>query len=112
MVYVNATALTTHNVSKVLKGVDWKRVCGILLISDDKREELAASFPNTGQRREEAIKFWITSDPLASWRRLVDGLYGLGGLSGHKHLLPIADGLRHCCEKLTGMCIFTTQHHE
>ena len=109
--YFNATALTLTNISKVLEGVDWETLCQILEISNRKRDELASLFPDTDQR-EEAIKFWMTSDPIASWRRLVNQLYSWGQSSEYKDLLPIADSVRHYCKDLTGMCIHITPHHD
>ena len=105
VVYFNATAFTLTNVYKVLEGVDWERVCGILDIYGSKQRELEASFPDTERRREEAIKFWMTNDPLASWRRLVDQLYRWNEYA-------LGDRVRHYCKDLTGMCIHTTPHHE
>ena len=92
----NAAALTL-NISRVLEGVDWKRLCKILWISDRKCDELTSSFPDTERRREEAIKFWMTNDPLASWRKLVDQLYMWDEET-------LGDSVRHYCEDLTGMC--------
>lgn len=107
--YFNATALNVTNVSKVLEGVKWGKLCDILGISGSKRDELAASVPSSDQRTETAIKWWIITDPLASWMRLVDQLYSWR-TGDEEH--AIGDGLRHYCEELTGMCIHTTPHHE
>ena len=106
--YSNATALTVTNVSKALEGLDWRRLCRILHVYDSKREELESLYPIEEQRREAAISWWITTDPLASWRRLVDQLYG-PGYGNEEH--AIGDKLRHYCEEQTGMCIHTTPDH-
>ena len=104
--YFHTTALTVRNISKVLEGVEWERLCRILDISDSKREELEVSLPSDDQRREGTIKWWITTDPLASWRRIVDQLYRWWGFTNEE--LALGDMLRHCCEELTGMCIHHT----
>ena len=105
--YFNAIALTITNVSKVLEEVKWEKLCYILEIFGSKRDELE-DFPNTDQCREGAMKFWITTDPLASWRRLVQQLYQWGFIYNDEEVLAIGDKLRHCCAELTGMCIHNT----
>ena len=110
VVYFNVTALTVTNVSIMFEGMDLERLCDILDISPSKRRELEASFSYIEQQREGAIKFWITTDPLASWRRIVDRIY----VWGYGDERAIGDRLRHHCKELTGMCvcIYTTPHYE
>ena len=85
----------------------WDTLCDILYISDTKRRELTEE-----QHRENAIQWWITTDPLASWRRLLDQLYTWGHIRNDEQLLAVGDRLRLYCEELTGMCIHTIPHHE
>ena len=98
--YLNTTAFTVKDVSKMLEGIDWERLCHILDISVRKRKELTASFASDEERREGTIQWWITADPLASWRRVVDQLYRWWGVTDEE--LAIGDRLRHYCEGLTG----------
>ena len=108
VVYFNVAALTFTNVSDVLKGIKWRILCRLLDISHSKRGELEASIPSIEQRRDRAIQQWITTDPLASWRRIVDHIYRWGSTDEK----AIGDKIRHYCAELTGMCINTTQHRE
>ena len=100
----NSAALTVTNVAKALKEIKWRRLCRLLDISDSKRGELEVSCPGIELCRERAIQWWITTDPLASWRRIVDHLYRWGSTDEKS----IGDGIRHYCEDISGMCINTT----
>ena len=88
----------------MLEAVDWGTLCDILGIYDDKMSELKDTYPEERVRIERAINFWLTNDPLASWRRVVQGLYDEGEDA-------LGDSLRHWCEDLTGMCVHTTPHY-
>ena len=81
----------------------------MLDIPASKSAELKASFLNDDQRKGGAIQLWITTDPLASWRRLVRNLYVHGYY--HAQLLAIGDKIRLYCEEKIGMCIHNISPH-
>ena len=102
------TALTVTNVAKVLETIKWRILCRILDIANSKRVELEVSFPDIEECREKAIRWWITTDPLASWRRIVDHLYRWGSTDEK----AIGDRISHYSEELTGMLIDTNRYRE
>ena len=99
MYFNTVTAFTVSKVSKVLEVVAWGTLCNILCVPGSKRQELEALFASDECRREEAIKWWIMTDPLAGWRRLVHELYRWSA-----NECAIGDKIRHYCEELNGMC--------
>ena len=97
--YFNATALTVNNVFQVVEEVEWRRLCGsILLVPSSRRREIENECSTDKDRKISSIKWWIMNDPLASWRRLTDQLY-------EENEDAIADKIRHYCEDVTGMCV-------
>ena len=68
-------------------------LAGSLFIPASKQEEIR-KFPFVKQK-EEAISYWINTDPLASWRRLIMQLDWIR----QSHL---ADSIRPNAEPLTG----------
>ena len=72
------------------------RINTVLNIPDNKRDELERGYPNVEQRIEATVRFWLLTDPLASWRRLIEQLD-----EQDEHVS--ADQIRHYAEELTGM---------
>ena len=94
----NATALTVNNVVKVVEEVRWGTLCGMLHVPYSKEQEIVNECSTDKDRKTSGVKWWITNDPLASWRRITDQLYTF-------RKDTIADKIRHYCEDVTGMCV-------
>ena len=98
------------NITTVLRGIDWGRVCIIILhLPDSKYAEITKQFSSDDDRVRAGVREWLLRDPIASWRRLIDQLY-------RKHEAERADSIVHYAEELTGMymimiMIHTTLHH-
>ena len=102
--------LTTSNVLAVVREVKgwWSRegsesLTNWLCIPESNQKEIMANFPDEMDQKQQAISYWINTDPLASWRRLVIALDGVGEAE-------LADSIRSNAEPLTGMCIYSNQH--
>ena len=102
--------LTTSNVLAVVREVkrwwsgegSWS-LTRYLCIPESKQKEIMATFPDEMDQKHQAISYWINTDPLASWRRLVIALDGVGETE-------LADSIISNAEPLTGMCIYSNQH--
>ena len=97
--------LTTSNVLAVVRKVEnWWGGWGSgsltlwLFIPESKQEEIKANFPDELDQKKEAISYWINTDPLASWRRLIIALDWM-------RETELANSIRSNAEPLTGMCI-------
>ena len=95
--------LTTSNVLAVVRKVkDWwgglGTLTGWLYIPKSKQKEIKANFPDELDQKKEAISYWINTDPLASWRRLIIALDWM-------RETELANSIRSNAEPLTGMCI-------
>ena len=97
--------LTTSNVLAVVRKVEnwWGELGGLSLtywlrIPESKQEEIKANFPDELDQKKEAISYWINTDPLASWRRLIIAL-------DEMRETELANSIRSNAEPLTGMCI-------
>ena len=102
--------LTTSNVLAVVREVErwWGRDGGgsltnWLYIPESNQKEIMANFPDEMDQKQQAISYWINTDPLASWRRLIIALDKL-------RETELADSIRSNVEPLTGMCIHSNQH--
>ena len=92
--FLFATALTTENVLRVLKGLQWDTLCDdVLNIPVSQQEKIEREFASEDQRRTAAINFYLHNDPYASWRRIIRKLDWFD--EHHK--------IHHYAEKLTGM---------
>ena len=69
-----------------------------LFIPESKQREIKANFLDELDQKKEAISYWINTDPLASWRRLISVLDKMGETE-------LANSIRSNAEPLTGMCI-------
>ena len=98
--------LTTSNVLAVVRKVKnwwggWESVSLTrrLYIPESKQEEIKANFPDELDQKKEAISYWINTDPLASWRRLIISLDQIGETE-------LANSIRSNAEPLTGiLCV-------
>ncbi|CAI8044387.1 hypothetical protein GBAR_LOCUS24627 [Geodia barretti] len=93
--------LTTSNVLAVVREVKrwWSRewsgslTCW-LRIPESKQKEITANFPDEMDQKQQAISYWINTDPLASWRRLIIAL-------DEMEETELADSIRSNAEPLT-----------
>ena len=97
-VFLIATALTTENVVRVLKGLQWDKLCIVLAIPGTQRRKIEGEFASEDQCRTAAVNFYLHNHPYASWRRIIRKLDWWG--EHHK--------IQHYAEKLTGMLISCT----
>ena len=92
--------LTPSNVMREVREVeDWwgERGLGDLLwIPQSKIKEIRQNFPDEMEQKKQLITYWINTDPLASWRRLIMALDSMKETK-------TADSIRSYAEPLTGM---------
>ena len=92
--------LTTCNVLAVVRKVkQWWSVGSMtywLSIPKSKRREIVANFPDEMDQKKQSISYWINTDPLASWRRLILSLDWM-------EETELADSIRSNAESLTGI---------
>ena len=98
--FMAGVPLTTSNVLAVVRKVKywWGELTGWLYIPESKQKEIKANFPDELDQKKEAISYWINTDPLASWRRLIIALDKM-------RETELANSIRSNAEPLTGMCI-------
>ena len=98
---VAGVPLTPSNVMREVREVeDWWGKWGLgrcLFVPQSKREEIRQKFPDEMEQKKQLITYWINTDPLASWRRLI---LALDAIKETK----TADSIRSYAEPLTGMC--------
>ena len=98
--------LTLSNVMRALRELEegkwWERGLGAWLdIPHSKMTEIKQNFQNTIDQKKQCIYYWMQKDPLATWRRLINALYGM-------EEIKLADSIRSNAELLTGIqCNFT-----
>ena len=96
--------LTPSNVMRAVREV--KRWWGefalgyYLSIPETKREEIRRNIPDEMDQKKQAISYWINTDPLASWRRLITALDWV-------EETKLADSIRSNAEPLTGIQVCT-----
>ena len=93
------TALTLKNVLSELTALDWETLCdpsGVLWLPHSQRRKIENEFSENEQRKTAAVLFWLTSNPLASWRWLIWQL-------DVEKRYSLSERLRPYAEKLTGM---------
>ena len=109
------TALTVHNIVRELKDVSWQTlsdmkylsngsliICGVLQLPASQQHKIKSEYSTENQRKKAAVQFWLSSDPHASWRRLITQLDKF-----EEH--TVAKQIHRYAEKLTGMtCTCTT----
>ena len=69
---------------------------GWLYIPVSKEDEIRRNFPDEMEQKRQIISYWINTDPLASWRRLIRALDRMGKTK-------VADSIRSNAEPLTGI---------
>ena len=91
--------LTPSNVMRIVRGIEkWWGGGGLtyfLYIPESKQEEIRQKFADEMEQKNQSICYWINTDPLASWRRLITALDWMR----QSHL---ADSIRPNAEPLTG----------
>ena len=91
--------LTPSNAIRVvwdIKKWNSKKLGRWLFIPGSKLEEIKQNFPDSMEQRKQIIIYWINTDPLASWRRLICGLDVM-------EQTELADSIRCNAEPLTGI---------
>ena len=96
-------AFTCSNVLRAVRPVeDWWGKWGLayyVYISKEKRDEIQQMYFDPEEQKRQLILYWMSTDPLASWRRLIRELDEMG-------LSPVADGIRDFAEPLkAGTCV-------
>ena len=95
-------AFTCSNVLVAVRLVeDWWGEYGLgywLYISEDKRTVIRETYSDPEEQKRQLILYWITTDPLASWRRLITRLDWMDQS-------PVADAIRDYAEPLAGEII-------
>ena len=94
---VPGMAFTCSNVVRAVRPVeDWWEGGGLgnnLYISKEKRYEIQQMYSDPEEQKRQLILYWMSTDPLASWRRLITEL-------DFMRLSPVADGIRDFAEPL------------
>ena len=67
---------------------------GQLYIPKSKEEEIRQNFPHEMDQKKQSMTYWINTDPLASWRRLINRLDWMVETK-------VADSIRSNAEPLT-----------
>ena len=79
-------------------GYGSESLAGWLSIPESKQDEIRRVFPDEMDQKKQAISYWINTDPLASWRRLITALDIMIETE-------LADSIRSNAEPLTGTWI-------
>ena len=86
---------STMNVLRAVEEVENIDRLGLYLnVPMSKRQHINSQFSSRSQRKKQLIKYWIESDPIASWRGLIVALDDMGEKA--------ADAIRHLAEPVTG----------
>ena len=90
-------AFTPSNVLGALRPVEkWWSGDGLgynLYISEEKMEEIQQVYSDPEEQKRQLILYWMSTDPLASWRRLITELDSMSQS-------PVADSIRDFAEPL------------
>ena len=92
--------LTPSNVMRIVREIEkwWGGIGSLtyhLYIPWSKQEEIRQKFADPMEQKKQSICYWINTDPLATWRRLIIALDRMR----QSHL---ADSIRPNAEPLTG----------
>ena len=94
--------LTPSNVMRVVREIEkwWGRgysgsLTYYLYIPESKQKEIRQKFPDVMEQKKQSISYWMDTDPLASWRRLICALDWM-------RQSQLADSIRPNAEPLTG----------
>ena len=87
-------AFTCSNVLTAVKTVeDLDRLGEYLSITEEKGEEIQRVYSDPEEQKRQLILYWMSTDPLASWRRLITRLDDMSES-------PVADAIRDFAEPL------------
>ena len=90
-------AFTCSNVLTAVRTVeDWWGDDGLgdnLYIPEDKMREIQRVYSDPEEQKRQLILYWMATDPLASWRRLITHLDDM-------RQSPVADAIRDFAEPL------------
>ncbi len=92
LAFLFATALIAENILRVLKQLQWDRLCTMLQVHHSQQMKIEREFAGEDQRRTAAVNFYLHNNPYASWRHIIRCLDYWG--EHHK--------IQHYAEKLTG----------
>ena len=97
MLFAVDMTFSTMNVLRAVQEVENADLLGYYLnVPESKRKEIDSQFSNVPQRRKQMIKYWMETDPLASWRSVIVTLDEMGEKKA-------ADAIRHMAEPVTGI---------
>ena len=95
----SGVAVAPSNVLRAVREVErwWGRwgLRYMLFIPESKEEEIRQNFPDEMDQKKQSMTYWINTDPLASWRRLITVLDTIKETK-------VADSIRSNAEPLTG----------
>ena len=92
--HVTGMAFTPSNVLRAVWPVENRdRLGAYLYISGEKREEIQQLYSDPEEQKRQLIIYWMSTDPLASWRRLITRL-------DYIRQSPVADAIRDFAEPL------------
>ena len=84
-----------REVKKWWGGIGSLSLTYFLYIPESKQKEIRQKFADDMEQKKQSICYWINTDPLAGWRRLITALDGM-------RKAHLADSIRPNAEPLTG----------
>ena len=100
MLFAVDMTFSTMNVLRAVQEVENIDLLGVCLrVPSSQRQDIYQQFSSVPQRRKQMIKYWMETDPLASWRSMIVALDGMRAKKA-------ADAIRHMAESVTGTCIY------
>ena len=100
MLFAVDITFSTMNVLRAVQEVeDTDHLGDWLRVPLSKQKEINSQFSSVPQRRKQMIKYWMETDPLASWRSVIVTLDGMGEKKA-------ADAIRHMAEPVTGIYMY------
>ena len=101
--------LTPSNVMRIVREIErwWGSSVNVgltdyLYIPKSKQEEIRQKFADPMEQKRQSICYWINSDPLASWRRLIIALDYMRQRLDRMQQYHLAHSIRPNAEPLTG----------
>ena len=97
-------AFTCSNVLTAVRTVEnwWSEYGGLrywLYIPEEKMEEIQRVYSDPEEQKRQLILYWMSTDPLASWRRLITQLDWMDQS-------PVADAIRDFAEPLAAGTVY------